>query len=312
MFLHPSCSKKPGDELKTLTLDYIGPGTRYRDVSSLFAGIEKIKLVESDLERSVFGSSQLAFVCNPLSSRAVVTMMLLEQGKDVMVLPPLAGSYEEFDALQRTCNQLDRRLALLNPLHYLPAVIKLRELIPAATPGRISHAEIRMNPKYSYPLIPGIQGELGEGIFHVQLINEFTSSWPLSVTSKDTDGGIAAAGDTATELEFEYNDMILTYRPDPDLQAWELSITTENVSYLLDHTGMLQTGNQEVLVPAEKNGIINGMQKSARDFIDSVRIWKEPESNPVEGMMQLSINMAVSAAVRTGSRIEMTETDETV
>jgi len=177
MLLHPSCTKGTEDELKSLTLDYVGPDTHFRDISSLFSGLEKIELVKSDLERSVFGSSQLAFICNHLSSRAAVALMLLEQGKDVLVLPPMAGSYEEFDAIQNTCNNLDRRLALLNPIHFLPAVSKLRKVVRNGAPGHLTKAEIRMNPAYSYPLIPAIEGMLGAGIFHVQLINELTSSW---------------------------------------------------------------------------------------------------------------------------------------
>jgi len=106
--------------------------------------------------------------------------------------------------------------------------------------------------------------------------------------------------------------MILTYTTVSDVQGWELSITVENESYMLDHTGMLRTDRQEILVPEEKNGIVKSMQSSAKDFIDTVRTWKEPESNSVEDMMQLSINRAVSEAVRTGNRIVMTETDGTV
>ena len=312
ILIHPSCRSKPSDDLKALILDYIGPHTHYLDITSLFSETKKIELAESTLEQSVYGSSQLAFVCKPLTSRAAVTMMLLEQGKDVLVLPPLAGSFEEFDAIQRTCNQLDRRMALLNPLHYLPAVTKLRELIGSGAAGRISHAEIRINPAYSYPLIPGIEGILGPGIFHVQLINELTSAWPLFVEVKETDSEIAAPGDATVELEFGYRQMILAYRPVYAAQGWELRITAEKESFLLDDTGLLQSGSLDILVPAEKHCMVDSMKKSVNNFIDSVRTWKEPESNSVEGLMQLSLNTFVSAAVQTGERIKMAEEDETV
>ena len=75
---------------------------------------------------------------------------------------------------------------------------------------------------------------------------------------------------------------------------------------------MLQAGSQDVLVPGERNAMTEGMKRSVNDYIDAVRTLKEPESNAVEGMMQLAMNTAAMISVQTGSPVKLNKVYDAV
>lgn len=295
MLIHSSCKIKTGEEVKALTLDYIGPDAFYPETASLFAGLEKITVQKSDLDGSVYNSSQLALVCHSFASRGAVVLLLMEQGKDVLVLPPLGNGTQEFDAIQKTCNRLDRRLGMLNPFSHLDSVRKLKEQMHGWEPGTVTSAEVRINPGYTLPLVPPVDGNLGAGILLVMLVNELVSSWPDSVEP---------AGSTATGFVFNHEKMQLTYLEDPGTEGWQVKLDTRNGLFVLDHEGRLRS-EQADLVKTSRHAMAGGLQASAADFIESVRSWKECESNPVQAMMQIRLDQKIGQALASGERIYM-------
>jgi hypothetical protein len=112
-------------------------------------------------------------------------------------------------------------------------------------------------------------------------------------------------------VEFDYGNMVLSFHAASSITGWELRIAAENGSFLLNHHGKLLADNREVLVAGGKNDLIDGMKRSANDYIDASRTLKEPVSNAMGGMMQLAINTAASRAVRTGRPAEMNKVYDT-
>jgi predicted dehydrogenase len=233
--------------------------------------------------------------------------MLLEQGKDVLVLPPLTRDYDEFNAIQLQCNMMDRRLALLNPFRYFSSVQELKRLISTGATGRISSLEISIDPVYNIPFLAPVEGITGPALLLITMINEILASFPLSVMASlsATPSGISDM--QLKSLAFDYQNMILNCHFIPGMSGWTLKATCEKDTLELRDSGELHSGNEGLMIKADRQVMLNGLRTGIEDFIQSVRERTEPESNSVEGLMQITINHAIERAITQGVKTDFVD-----
>ena len=298
LFMLGSCE---GDKprLQKFALDYVGPHEFFRDFRDMCKGIRAAEVSESSFEQALSSPSRLSCLAEPLSNRAAKVLMLLEQGKDVLVLPPLATNYDEFNAIQLQCNTANRKLALINPFRYYPSFREFKKKVSDGSTGRISSIEISINPGYTIPYLPPLEGMTGPALLLISTLNEILASFPLTVSAQSS--GISGPGENLKleKLAFEYQDSILNCFFSPGTGSWNIKVSGEKDNLLLRDNGEMLSDSNGTLIQADRQIVHDSLRNSLEDFIESVRESREPESNSVEGLMQITINRAVWQSIDT-------------
>ena len=302
-----SCNIRKKPAIRQMNFDYTGPHEYFKDFRDLCRDIRSVQVLENTFEQAVSSSSPLVCLTEPLNNKAVKLLMLLEQGKDILVLPPLATDYDEFNAIQLQCNTLDNRLALINPFRYFPSFLEFKRLVSGGTAGNISKIEISIDPDYTIPHLPPVEGITGSALLLITTINEMIASFPVSVGAELTGQAGTDEGRLLKALAFDYEALILNCHFIPGTGGWKITAGGEKKILELNDTGELLSESNEVLVRGNRQVMTESLGKSIEDFVTAARNRNEPESNSAEGLTQIIINRAVEKATTEGGKINLVE-----
>ncbi|WP_168122122.1 Gfo/Idh/MocA family oxidoreductase [Paenibacillus sp. HB172176] len=86
-------------------------------------------------------NEQLGLVVNasPSHQHVPISLALLAMGMHVLCEKPLAGSVEEVDLLIEASERFGKQLAVFHQARYMPAYVRIREIIESGVLGRIVH-----------------------------------------------------------------------------------------------------------------------------------------------------------------------------
>jgi hypothetical protein len=140
------------------------------------------------------------------------------------------------------------------------------------------------------------------------MINEILASFPLSVIASISDTPSGNNDKQLTTLAFDYQDILLNCHFVPGKGGWTIVAAGDKDTLELRDSGELHSGNNGLMIKPDRQVMLNSLRTCVEDFIQSVRDRREPESNSMEGLMQIIINLAVERAITNGGRIDLIRT----
>ncbi|GAI90116.1 unnamed protein product, partial [marine sediment metagenome] len=255
----------------------VGTEEHFRYYRPMFQKLKKVMVELISLDDALNSDLHAIFIDSYPTIKPVHILLLLEKNKDIITPYPLASSPDEYSRIQEYLDHFDRRLGMLNPLHFYPSVRTLKELLAKETHD-LSEIRVSCHPNQ---LVKGylVNGYAGAVQALQRMISFITGNFPLSLlVEKEETNGIR-------QWKLDYDSFQATIQADPGQTGWILEVEGPQLSALADHTGLLRL-NDEVeprLSPApsvwEKSII-----KNLEDFIQAVRLRTEPMVNSLDGL----------------------------
>jgi predicted dehydrogenase len=303
--LYQACSFPENKESReNLEIEFIGPLDYFPFYKDIFKKIKNVSLDFKTLEKALFTSSDAAVVLLPMEQKASVIFTLLEMGKDVLTPFPLAVDYIEFDTLQKQCNLMNCRLAMLDPIRYSEAVKLIREFIPDNHGGNNQSIEILINPEYNESnWWPTAEGYCGIGTNFIRLIAYILGKNPISLRINDFKEVNLFKPDKKISIILDFNGTTVFYKNDNSIREWIIKISVKGSDLFFDSTGRVQTlndANTPHIYKKSDNFRSDAFHRNIQDFIDSISTRKEPEVNSLDGMAGIALNLAALESARTG------------
>ncbi len=134
--LLPSC--KEGH----VRMGFVGPEEHFRYYKPMFQKLKGASVEMSPLEEALESDLHAVFIDSHPKTKSVEILLLLEKNKDIFTPYPLAGSLYDFNKVQEYLDQTNRRLGMLNPISFYPAVRTLKDWLSENKPDI---AEIRVS-----------------------------------------------------------------------------------------------------------------------------------------------------------------------
>jgi len=297
------------EKQENLAIEFIGPEGYFPFYKNIFKRIKKVSLYYKTLEEALFTESNAAIVLTPIAQKASVILVLLEMGKDILTPFPLATDYIEFDAIQKQCNMMNCRLAMLDPIRYTETVKSIRKFISDNHAGKIHSVDILVDPDYHESnYYPYIEGFCGIGTSFVRLISYILGRNPISLTTKDFEAVNLLKSDKKVSLELDFNGITVSYKKEYTEQEWTIMISGKKTDLVFDSTGQVKASIETDTfhnLKQQDEYKADAFTKNIQDFIVSIRNRKEPEVNTQDGMAGIALNLAAVMSARTGSSVKM-------
>ena len=162
-----------------IAVDYLGNPDTYHYFQQRFKKIRHFEFLLSSLENSMDSESEAVLIDSDTGIKSTHAVMLLEQGKDIIVTYPLAANLDEYNFIQDQVVRYDRRLGMINPVQFYPSINALGKLIQVSEES-ISEVNITCHP---YILQKDFQvgGLAGTAQPLQRLVSYITGKFPLSV-----------------------------------------------------------------------------------------------------------------------------------
>ncbi len=180
-----SCLPAKGKrELRTV---FIGSRENFERYLPFFRKLKRNKFTVSSLEDTLAGDADISFCDTGSTNKSTYILLLLEQGKDVLVNYPMGHTLGEYAAVSDFMVKHGRIVGMLNPLLFYPSVQLLKESIALKN---VSIREIRIS---CHPddlgegfLVPGLCGSAQP---LQRVVSYISGSFPLQVLAKATGHG---------------------------------------------------------------------------------------------------------------------------
>jgi predicted dehydrogenase len=291
-----SCS--PSGKAGHVRMGFVGPEEHFRYYRPMFKKLKYANVEISSLEEALNSSFHAIFIDSYSTIKASNIILLLEKNKDIITPYPLATSLEEYIRIQEYLDRFDRRLGMLNPLNFYPPVKTLKDWL-ADKNHPVSEIRVSCHPTQ---LVRGyhINGYAGTVQPLQRMISFITGKFPVSLFI-----GKNETNDLQRWM-LDYESFQAIVQVDPGQTGWILEVEGPQLSALADHTGMLSL-NSEVeprLSPA-KSVWNRSMVKNLEDFIQAVRLRKEPRVNSLDGLSAIILNQAGRQSMQSGTRVNL-------
>jgi len=257
-------------------IGYLGTHERemeYRSAGSTLLHLKWVAAKEADA----------LIVASPLERRAEDALGVLQSNRHVLIEPPIAMSYPEFDRLMEEANRRNLRIGSAYPLRYARHSVRARETLQSALDGKIENVRIEASAPGN-----GTCGYLGDSAHLVDLVRWLVGKPVGSVAARPDRAAKADVPAGLLHLVVSFDGFDLTYNcfPGKDVSGgWKMTIEGEHAGLQLDGSGHLLEREKEgewttqLVAPVSE-----ALPSLVSDFVRACQSEQEPEANAVDGM----------------------------
>ncbi|KPL17293.1 MAG: hypothetical protein AMS23_07360 [Bacteroides sp. SM1_62] len=293
---HYSCN--PAGKAGPVRMGFVGPEEHFRYYKPVFQKVKDASVEITSLDEALTSNLQAIFIDSYPTIKPAQIILLLEQNKDIVTPYPLAGSLDEYSRIQAFLERYNRKLGMLNPLHFYPAIRTLKEWL-AEKKYDLSEIRVSCHP---YQLIKGyhVNGYAGAVQPLQRMISFISGKFPLSLFIEK----IKTKG--VRRWILDYDSFQATFQVDPGQTGWIMELDGPALSALTDHTGLLRLNDEvEPRRSPEPSVWDRSMIRNLEDFIQAVRSRTEPMVNSLDGLSAIILNQAAEKSMQNGTRINL-------
>ena len=291
-----SCN--PSGKAGHVRMGFVGTKEHFRYYRAMFQKLKKAKVEMTSFDIALKSDLHAIFIDSYPTIKATHIIMLLEENKDIITPYPLASSLYEYNRIQEFLDRHDRKLGMLNPLYFYPAVRTLRDWL-AEKNHDLSEIRVSCHPRQLVKGYP-VNGATGTVAPLQRMISYITGKFPLSLfIEKEETNDIR-------RWILDYESFQATIEVDPGQTGWILEVDGPQLNALADHTGLLRL-NDEVeprLSPASAVWT-RSMIKNIEDFMQAVRLRTQPTVNSLEGLSAIILHEAAVKSLHNGTRVNL-------
>ena len=279
-------------------MDYTGPEKHFKYYEPFFQKLKNATVQRTSFEDAINGNSHAIFLDSEPSLKSTHTILLLEQHKDIITPYPLAASLGEYKKIQEFLVRYDRKIGMLNPLHFYPAVKTLKDWL-ANENKALSEIRVSCHPTH---LVNGyaVNGFSGTVQPLQRIISYITGKYPLSLFIENR------KSDRIKTWILDYNSFQAIIRVDPVQTGWIMEVNGPQLSATADHTGLLRLNNEvEPRLSPAPSVWERSMIKNLEDFIQAVRMRSEPAINSLDGLASIILNQASEKSMQNGNKVSL-------
>jgi predicted dehydrogenase len=279
-------------------MGFVGPEEHFRYYIPMFQKLKGASVEMSSLELALESDLHAVFIDSHPNTKSVEILLLLEKNKDIITPYPLVSSRYEYNKVQEYLDLTKRRLGMLNPLPFYPAVSTLKDWLSENNPD-LTEIRVNCHPEQltkGYPVF----GYAGAVQPLQRMISFITGKFPVSLfIEQDKTNSIR-------RWILDYESFQATIQTDPEQTGWVLQAEGPQLSVLVDHTGLLRL-NDEVKPrhsPAQTvwaRSIIRNLE----DFLRAVRTRTEPQVNSLDGLSAIILTDAAGQSIRSGIKVDL-------
>ncbi|MFC2112582.1 hypothetical protein ACFLTA_04865 [Bacteroidota bacterium] len=281
-----------------VSIDYIGTTEGFEYYQHYFNRTKGIHFTNGTLETSLSNESGIVFLDSDPVIKSAYTIMLMEQGKDILTTYPLGNNLVEYANVSDFMADYGRIVGLLNPLAFYPAIKTLKDILEQES---IALEKVQIN---AHPLYFGtgfkIGGFSGTAQPFQRNVSYLTDTYPKSLLANaDNKGAIAS-------IFIDYESFETNIHFDRKNLGWNMEFSSSDFSAITDHTGLLAVRNEvESRISADPDVLENAVKANLRDFLQAVRERTDPRVNHLDGLASIVINKAVEESLITGAPVNL-------
>jgi len=266
----------------------------YRSASSTLLDLKWVAGKEADA----------LIVASRLERRALDALVVLQSGRHVLIEPPIAMSYPEFDRMMEEANRRDLRIGSAYPLRYARQCVLARERLPSALGGKIGSVRIE-----AYGPENVACGYLGASTHLVDLVRWLVGKPAGSVAAPPDQAAKADVPAGSLHLVVSFDGFDVTYDCFPGTvvpEGWRMTLEGEHTGLQLDGSGHLRERHEaggwttQLVVP-----VSDSLLSLVSDFVRACQSEEEPEANAVDGMAGVGLLAGTVVSSREGHPVTL-------
>jgi len=244
--------------------------------------------------------AQAAVVATPVPVRGTHALAMLRARRHVLIEPPIAATYEDFDRVMGEANARDLRVGAVYPLRFAPHAIRAREIVSRNQLGRVTAIRAAAVQEAA-----DRRGHLGPATDLIDLVRWMLADAAGSVAAlRDLDADPAISPSTL-HLLVPFGGAALAYTavpaPDPDLPGgWTLTLTGQRGRLKLTGDGRLYLAGDTWAEQRVETASSPPLERLTADFAQACRQGREPEVNGVDGMAGVGLLLGAVASAHSG------------
>jgi predicted dehydrogenase len=299
-YLVPSLALKscnPAGKAEHVRLGYIGTEEHFRYHSPFMLKLKNTTVEMTSLDDALNSDFHAIFIGSYPTIKATHIVLLLEVKKDIITPYPLAGNRSEFNRIQEFLDRHDRRLGMLNPLYFYPAVNSLKDLL-AQKKYDLSEIRVSCHPEQLVKDYP-VNSATGTVAPLQRMISYISGKFPFSLFIEEETNDIR-------RWILDYGSFRATIQVDPGQTGWIMEADGPQLNVLVDHTGLLSM-NDEVKPRHSPDPDVwkMSMIRNFQDFLQAVRLRTEPMVNSLDGLSAIILHEAAVKTLDYGSKVNL-------
>lgn len=274
----------------------------------------------SSFETALKTRPDIIWLCTPTQFHAEQTIVALESGTHVFCEKPMSDSLENARKMKKASDSSGKVLNIGYMLHFLPAMIRLRELIQNKTLGNILHIHARVGTYITLVnSLSRYQAHQTGSLFLDYSHQPDIFYWLTGETPKTVFVTAFQAGEI--ELSSNPNVAIIVCEYESRLvstlhlnyvqmpQRHDYEITGDKAWAALDfETGEIKIGlreEQEVLTENYKYERDDLYRAQITAFLEAVKGKLQPETSAADGLVSIAVCDATLKAFQNGERMQV-------
>lgn len=279
-------------------IDYIGSSDGYDNYQKYFRKIDGLQVARVDFETSLSHHSDIVLLDSDLVTRSAYALMLMEQGKDVLITYPMGMDLDDYASISEFIHRYGRILGMMNPLVHYPSVQILKKII-AGQGIAIKNVRLNCHPNHLGGSF-AVGGLTGSAQAFQGIITQITGKYILKVEARSSDYA------KLDSIRMIYDGLETLIFFDSGQLGWNMELTGENFSAMADHTGLLALRDEvEPRITPDTSTMENAIRRNVEDYLQAVRDRSEPLVNHLAGLASIMLNMAVEESIQTGYPVSM-------
>ena len=291
-----SCN--PAGKAGHVRMGFVGPEEHFRYYTPVIQKLKNTTVEMTSFDDALKSDFHGIFIESYPTIKATHIILLLEENKDIITPYPLASSPSEYNRIQEFLDRHDRRLGMLNPLYFYPAVNTLKDLL-AENKHDLSEIRVSCHPEQLVKGYP-VNGATGTVAPLQRMISYISGKFPLSLFIEKEE---------TNEIRrwiLDYGSFQATIQVDPGQTGWILEVDGPQMNALADHTGLLSM-NDEVKPRHSPDPYVwtMSMIKNFEDFLQAVRLRTDPMVNSLDGLSAIILHEAAVKTLHYGTKVNL-------
>jgi predicted dehydrogenase len=294
----PLTSCNPAGKTDHIRLGFVGSEDHFRYYKPFFQGLKKTTVDMTSFDLALKSDNHAIFIDSYPSIKAAQIVLLLEENKDIITPYPLASSLHEYSRIQEFLERYGRRLGLLNPLYFYPAVRTLKDFL-AEKNHNLSTIRISCHPEQLVKDYP-VNGATGTVAPLQRIISYISGKFPFSLFIEKEE---------TSEIQrwyLDYKSFQASIRVDPGQTGWIMELEGPQLNALTDHTGLLRMNDEvEPRISPTPSVWTRSMTRNLQDFLQAVRLRTEPMVNSLDGLSAIILHQAAVTTLHSGTKVNL-------
>ena len=288
----------PSTRAGHVRMGFVGPEEHFRYYKPMFQKLKGASVEMSPLEEALESDLHAVFIHSHPNTRSMEILLLLEKNKDIITPYPLASSRYEYNKVQEYIDHTKRKLGILNPIPFYPAVRTLKDWLSENKPDL---TEIRVNC-HPEQLVSGysIFGYAGAVQPLQRMISFITDKFPVSLYIEQE------KTNNIRRWVLDYESFQATIQTDPEQTGWLLEAQGPQLRALVDHTGLLSLNDEVKPRHSPRTSVwARSIISNLEDFLRAVRTRSEPQVNSLDGLSAIILTDAARQSIRSGVKVDL-------